>query len=87
MSTLLKFATLLALLTSCVKPQPVAPSPTKACAIPALPPAPTLASAHACGDQVCISMDDSVALSAWIYDVADTRSALSGCPQVQLVTE
>lgn len=62
---------------------PTTPKSTDPCLILRLTPPPEL-DAQACGDRVCLSVADTLALSLWIADVEETRHGLDGCPLVQL---
>lgn len=80
MKTLLLSAMLLMQPSCCAKP-PVSPHPDK-CTVPVIPSPPEL-HPSSCGESVCLTVEDTIALSRWIGLVGDTREALAGCSLVK----
>lgn len=76
--------TLVALLGCCGQsPTPVTPRPISPCEVPAIPAIPAI-QAEECGEKVCITVLETVALARWIRLVGETQTALQGCSLVEL---
>jgi hypothetical protein len=71
-------------LLSCTtnSPGPLVPKPVDLCVIPAEPIPPPVDSIAACGDKVCMSVDDAKALAGYIHAVKERDSAIARCSLV-----
>jgi hypothetical protein len=80
MRKLMLCAALLMPLTSCGALSTVL-TPPESCRVPVLPPAPAL-NPQACGELVCITVDEAKALAKWGQAAKELNHALSLCPEV-----
>lgn len=60
------------------------PTTPVACKVPAIPEPPEVMAAP-CGDFVCLTIEDTVALAKWIARVTEVKASLSGCTLVETV--
>ncbi len=88
MRKLLPFTTLLLLLSSCAGSSlPTAvPEPSSRCRVPELPDPPDI-HPGACdsGEDVCLSIKDTLELSEWVHRVREVKLALDRCPTLERI--
>lgn len=74
-----KFALLLTLLLSCTtNSTSTTPKPLTLCVVPTAPVKPKL-DPQACGDKVCLTVEETKALAKYAHDVAEVERAIDAC--------
>lgn len=63
-------------------PSPANPKPLSLCKVPAWPSPPPLHPTACQADQVCLSVEDTVALARYEFDVEQTLATLMSCPLI-----
>ena len=86
MRRLLKYTIPLLLLSCSGKPSTTTPKPIKGCQVPRWPTKPRL-SPTPCGEAVCLSPSDVVALVKWEREVELVKNATQRCSLIEWVAE